>query len=142
MKINLTMNSMKTIMMILVVIFATTTAFGKKPKSEFYTKNPTELMGVWEGRVKSQPGIVPVMAINAKNEVRIYILNKIYKTTAVEKEKKTGKFIFTMVDSTGSKTKMILSKKSAEIDEIYYNVEVIIEKYSILFDTRKELKTN
>jgi len=138
------MKSMKTIMMILVVIFATTTAFGKKPKSEFYTKNPTELMGVWEGRVKSQPGIVPVMAINAKNEVRIYILNKIYKTTAVEKEKKTGKFIFTMVDSSDEKAtaKMILSKKSAEIDEIYYNVEVIIEKYSILFDTRKELKTN
>jgi hypothetical protein len=101
-------------------------------------------MGVWEGRVKSQPGIVPVMAINAKNEVRIYILNKIYKTTAVEKEKKTGKFIFTMVDSSDEKAtaKMILSKKSAEIDEIYYNVEVIIEKYSILFDTRKELKTN
>jgi hypothetical protein len=99
-------------------------------------------MGVWEGRVKSQVGLVPVMAINVNNEVRIYTLNKIYKTTAVEKEKKTGKFIFTMVDSFGSKAKMTISKKSAEIDEIYYSVEVVSEKDNVVFDTRKELKTN
>lgn len=146
---NLKMNNMKTLVMILVVIFATTTAFGKKLKSEFYTKNPTELVGIWEGRSKSQVGLVPVMAINAKNEVRIYTLNKIYKTVAVEKEKKTGNFIFTMIllEGFGSNpeminVKMILSEKSIEKDDIYYRVELVTEKNNIVFGIKGNIKNN
>ena len=127
--------------MLFAVLLVGLTTFGQENsvvyKHGWNTKNSSETIGIWEGKSnKSWTGFIPVMGINANNEVRMYFQNKIYKTNAVKRNKKGTKFIIMMVDDLGSIAEMTMTK---EKDSKFYRIEFMkVNEDPIAFYVKRE----
>ncbi len=139
---NLKLKKMKNVIaMLIAVFFISLTANAENPvkyKRGWSDKNCSETIGIWEGRSKDMQygGFVPVIGINTLNEVRMYFKNKIYKTTAVKRNKKGTKFIIVMVDEFGSAAEMTM--KQERDDYRFYYVEFVDAKESLVFYVKRE----
>ena len=138
---------MKKVIMLFAVLMVGLTTFGQKNsvvyKNGWDTKNSPETIGIWEGRSnKSWTGFTPILGINSINEVRVYdtsigvyFKNKIYKTTAVKRNKKGTKFIIVISDEFGSVAELRMKK---EKDNQFYYVEWVDSRESFAFYVKRE----